>query len=309
MLDFDGQLVDGRIFGREPGQRDTEFERGLKIRRTLPASIGKREVEHSHRPRRLDQRLHLGEESRRQRGDWIAVFRWSLEQPPEQARLQRGHAHALAIDGIEAADCVGDGQKPAWEVVKLLEMTPHALGEAVARDPVQAVGAADRVVDRRRPKCLGISQESLRIARRHVTMAPADGCHPAIALERQHQATAAVLGRLAEGHNAFPIGRGVVRDGKDACGIAEIDANCGLLGQRSADRLQQSEREGAASGSIDDEIRRNRLVRAVAVLVAHAGDRLSIWRRQHFLHPAALAQRDIRAAFHPQSHGALDGRP
>jgi len=35
---------------------------------------------------------------------------------------------------------------------------------------------------------------------------------------------------------------------------------------------------------------RNRLARAVVVLVAHAGDRLSIWRRQHFLYPAALAQ-------------------
>jgi hypothetical protein len=74
MLDFDGQLMDGRIFGGEPGQGDTEFERGLKIRRTLPPRIGKHEVEYGHRPRRLDQRLHLGEESRRQRGDWIAVL-------------------------------------------------------------------------------------------------------------------------------------------------------------------------------------------------------------------------------------------
>ena len=114
-------------------------------------------------------------------------------------------------------------------------------------------------------------------------MAAANGCHPAVALERQHQAATAVLGRLAEGHDAFPVGRGVVGDGKDACGIAEIDADCGLLRQRSADRLQQGESEGAASGGVDDEIRRNRLARAVAVLVAHAGDRLSIWRRQHFL--------------------------
>ena len=140
-------------------------------------------------------------------------------------------------------------------------------------------------------------------------MAPANGRHPAVALERQHQAAAAVLGRLAEGHDAFPIGRGVVRDGKDACGIAEIDANCGLLWQWKADRLQQSEREGAASGGVDDEIRRNRLARAVAVLVAYAGDRPSIWRRQHFQDPAALAQRGVRAAFHPPSHGALDCWP
>jgi hypothetical protein len=33
---------DGRIFGGEPGQGDTEVARHLKIRRTLPARIGKR---------------------------------------------------------------------------------------------------------------------------------------------------------------------------------------------------------------------------------------------------------------------------
>src|SRR5882724_3461757 len=45
MLDLNGQLVDGRIFGGEPGQGDAEFQRGLKIRRTLPSRIGKHEVE------------------------------------------------------------------------------------------------------------------------------------------------------------------------------------------------------------------------------------------------------------------------
>src|SRR3984893_7575044 len=136
MLDFDGQLMDGRIFGCKPGQSDTEFERGLKIRRTLPPRIRKHEVEYGHRPRRLDQRLHLGEESRRQPGDWIAVSSESLEKPLEQARLQGGHAHALAVDGIEAADCVADGQKPAGGDFESLEMAPHALGKTVARDPV-----------------------------------------------------------------------------------------------------------------------------------------------------------------------------
>src|SRR5450759_4063378 len=184
-------------------------------------------------------------------------------------------------------------------------MAPHALGEAVACDPVQTLGMADRVVDRRGPQRPGVSQEALGIAGRYVTVPPANGRHPAVALEWQHQAAPAVLRRLAEGHDALPIGRGViVRDGKDAGGIAEIDANCGLLWQWSADRLQQSESEGAASGGVDDEIRRNRLARAVAVLVAHAGDRFSIWRRQYFLDPTALAQRGVRAVFHPPSHGA-----
>src|SRR5262249_23730358 len=60
MLDFRGQLVDGRIFRGELRQGDTEFERGLKIRRTLSSCVRKREVENGHRPWRLDQCLHFG---------------------------------------------------------------------------------------------------------------------------------------------------------------------------------------------------------------------------------------------------------
>jgi hypothetical protein len=45
MLDLDGQAVHRRILGGEPGQGDTEFERGGKIRRALPARVGNDEVE------------------------------------------------------------------------------------------------------------------------------------------------------------------------------------------------------------------------------------------------------------------------
>jgi len=77
----------------------------------------------------------------------------------------------------------------------------------------------------------------------------------------------------------------------------------------SADRLQQRNGEGAASRGVHHEICRNRLAYAVAVLTAHAGDRPSIWRCQHFRDPTALAQRSVCAAFHPPSHGVLDCRP
>jgi len=48
ILDFRGQLVHGRVFGGEPDQGGTEFERGLEIRRTLPPRIGKHEVEYGY---------------------------------------------------------------------------------------------------------------------------------------------------------------------------------------------------------------------------------------------------------------------
>ena len=52
------------------------------------------------------------------------------EQSAEQASLLRGDAYALAINGIEAADCVGDWQKAARERLKALEMAEHALGKS-----------------------------------------------------------------------------------------------------------------------------------------------------------------------------------
>ena len=119
-------------------------------------------------------------------------------------------------------------------------------------------------------------------------MASTNGNHPAVVLERKNHAAAAILRCLPEGHDAFPIGRGVVGNKKYRCGIAEIDANRGLLGQWSADRLQQTEGRGAASRGIDDEVRRNCLAGTVAILETHGSDRLIGWRPQHFLHPASL---------------------
>jgi len=77
-------------------------------------------------------------------------------------------------------------------------MTPHAFGKTVARNPVKRLGVPDRVVDRRRPKGPGVGRNPLRIARRYVTVAPAKGYHPAIALKRQHDAATPVLGAWAK---------------------------------------------------------------------------------------------------------------
>lgn len=66
--------------------------------------------------------LHLGEERRRQPGDWIAVSRQCPEKFLKQSAPLRRRAHALPVDGFEAADGVGDWQKSADEDVKPLEV-------------------------------------------------------------------------------------------------------------------------------------------------------------------------------------------
>jgi hypothetical protein len=113
-------------------------------------------------------------------------------------------------------------------------MTAHAFRKAVARDPIERFGAANRFVDRRRAQGAGERQKSLGIAGQSIT-APGQGQHPAIALERQQQATVAVPRRLAEGHDAFPVARSAVRDGKDRGGIGQIDADGSLFGQGASD--------------------------------------------------------------------------
>src|ERR1700759_4366159 len=115
-------------------------------------------------------------------------------------------------------------------------------------------------------------------------MSSANGCHPPATFQRKQHAATAAVGRLAEGHDAFPVGRTVVRDGIDTGGIAEIDPDSALLGQREADRFQQTESGCATAGGIYDEICPNDLALAVAVLVTHAGHGLTVCRPQDLLH-------------------------
>src|SRR4029077_15211146 len=144
--------MNSRVFCGEPGQGYAESDPCLEIRRTLPPRAGMDEVGGGHRPRRLEQCRHLGEEGGCQPGDWISLLCQPLQQSAEQASLLRGDAHALAINGIESADYVGEWQKAARERLKALEMAEHALRKAVARDSAQRLGVPDCVVDRRRPQ-------------------------------------------------------------------------------------------------------------------------------------------------------------
>ena len=125
----------------------------------------------------------FGEEGGCQPGDWISLLCQPLQQSGEQASLLRGDAHALAINGIKPADCVGDWQKAARERLKALEMAEHTLGKAVARDSAQRLGVPDGVVDRRRPQFASERQKAFRVAGGIVAVAAAEVRHPAVALK------------------------------------------------------------------------------------------------------------------------------
>ena len=190
----------------------------------------------------------------------------------KQDRLLRSHAHALAIHGIEAADCVSDRQQPTRKRFDLLEMAPYARRETEAGDFAYALGAFDRIVDCRGPQLLSIGKETIAISRRLVRVSSAKRQDPAVALQRQHQTTAAALGCQGKCPNTLPVNRHAGWDSESRCGIPDIDLDDRLLSLRSPDRLQQSEGEVATPRSINDKICSETLALAGAVFEFHCGD-------------------------------------
>jgi len=92
----------------------------------------------------------------------------------------RSHAHALAIDGVEAAYCVAERQQPAGEFIEPVEMPPHARGKPEAGDLPLALGALDRIVDGGRAQLLRIGEKTVPIAGRLDVVAPHEGDDPAV---------------------------------------------------------------------------------------------------------------------------------
>src|SRR6516165_10449887 len=96
-------------------------------------------------------------EGGREPGERVAFS--APEQTQEQQRLLSGHAHALAVYRVEAANGVGKRKQAARERFEPLEVPPDARREAEADDVIEQFGVPDRVVQRRRPELLGEGQE------------------------------------------------------------------------------------------------------------------------------------------------------
>ena len=69
---------------------------------------------------------------------------------------------------------------------------PNASRKAEAEDVAEAFGVPDRVVKGRGPELPHTGQKPIPVAWRFFAVPAADGHHPSAALQRQHQAAAAV---------------------------------------------------------------------------------------------------------------------
>src|SRR5262249_57033930 len=81
-------------------------------------------------------RKERGRESR----EPVGIRAKAVQQPAELASLLRRHAHALAVNRIEAADRVADGQQTARKLGQSLVVTIHALRKAKPRDVTESLG-------------------------------------------------------------------------------------------------------------------------------------------------------------------------
>ena len=98
-------------------------------------------------------------------------------------RLQRGHAHALAVDRVEAAHRITDGEESGGEAVQQFVAVSDAGGEAEADRVIQRLGVADRLVDVGEPKRPGEIEEAVGVGGRVVTKDAGQRQHPPIAFE------------------------------------------------------------------------------------------------------------------------------
>ncbi len=153
------------------------------LRWALPFGLRKSKIwDCRRRPWRLDKPARLAEEGGREPSERIALP--ALEQPAEQYRLLGGHAHALAVHRVEAADGVAEGKQPVRERFEPLEVPPKASRKAKANDVTEPFGVPDRVIQRRRPQLLSKSQKLFGTPRRLLTASAAEGHHPSAALQR-----------------------------------------------------------------------------------------------------------------------------
>src|SRR5438445_4010067 len=122
MPDLDCQSVSCFVADRELPERGQKVEPVLQIGGALPGRVRKGEVRNrGHRPWSLDHIPGFRKECPPQAIQRIRLPGTDLQHAVKDARLLGGGAHALAVDRIEAADCIANGKQSVREGIQLLK--------------------------------------------------------------------------------------------------------------------------------------------------------------------------------------------
>jgi hypothetical protein len=127
-----------------------------------------------------------------------------LEVSTQGESLQRRHAHALAVDRVEATHRIAHGEIAGWETALSFVEVSDAGGEAEADRVVQGLCGADRVIDVEEPEGPREVEEPVGIEGRVVSEDPGQCQHPPIPFES------------LEGPGPRKVGSRSGQDGQDA---------------------------------------------------------------------------------------------
>jgi hypothetical protein len=197
----------------------------------------------------------------------------------QRQRLQRGDAHALAVDRVEAAHRITHHQQPVGEAAQPLVPVADARREAEGDRVVQRLGVADRLVDVREPKRPGEGEEAVGVGGWVVTQHAGQGHHPPATLDQQQRAAAGMPGRRAVQHTQV-VAEGIGRQPVGPGGVAQPDAHLLGLRPRVAQYLQPHRSARAPPGGVDHQVSAEHLLGAAAGPAPHprAGDAATIGR-------------------------------
>jgi hypothetical protein len=186
---------------------------------------------------------------------------------------------------------------------------PDAGGKSKARHLTKLLGLFDRIIDGRGAELVRIGQKPYAIRRWFVAVASHKSHNPAVALQRGHDSGDTSLSRGVERNHGFPVGRRIIRDGKDGRGVGDVDPDNSFLRPWSADGVEKCEGEVAAPRGLDDQVGGKGFGFPRAVVETDCGNHLAIGRGHEFQRTAMLAERDVGGLPYALPYGALDQRP
>ena len=168
-------------------------------------------------------------------------------------RLERGHAHALAVDRVEAAHRITDHEEAGGEAVLPFVAVSDAGREAEGDRVIQRLGVADRLVDVGEPKRPGEIEEAVGVGGRVVTEDAGQRQHPPIAFEPLEGPGPRMLGRRRDQDRQVPvegIGRQPVGPGR----VAQPDLHLLPLRPGVAERVQPCRGARATAAGVDHQV-------------------------------------------------------
>ena len=179
-----------------------------------------------------------------------------------------GHAHALAVDRIEAADRVTRHEQAGWQALPFVEVT-DAGWEAEGDRVIEWLRVTDHVVDVGEAERKGEVDESVGVGGRVVAEDAGERQHPSIALEPLKGPGPGMLGRCSGQHCKIAV-EGVGGQSVGPGGVAQPDLHLNAPRRGVAERVEPCRGSRSAAAGVDHQVGAEHLLGAAVGTTQHA---------------------------------------